>query len=187
MTGKSYTCHNCPRGRGPHCVRCSRVDFDDIRIQHQPHNRAELQAAQTKPPSTPVTSLPPAVENRLREFIFDLFDLDPLQLHLLSHVRNGGTPNTFGRTFAAFLKSSIMYGQRKYRARWNRTVDEIGANITRATAWAIWDAMVKKSPLLAIFQTWAQGHGGRKAKPKARRARRYVQTVMPFFDEGQPC
>ena len=134
MTGKSYTCHNCPRGRGPHCVRCRRVDFDDIRIQHQPHNRAELQAAQTKPPSTPVTSLPPAVENRLREFIFDLFDLDPLQLHLLSHVRNGGTPNTFGRTFVAFLKSSIMYGQRKYRARWNRTVDEIGANITRATA-----------------------------------------------------
>lgn len=127
-----------------------------------------------------MTSLPEDIEDTIRQALFNLFDLEPVQLMLLCHVRHGGTPNTFGREFSAFLKSSIKYGKRRYKARWHRTCAEIGAIINRATAWAIWNAMVRKTPLLAIFQTWGEGHGGRKSKP--RRQSRYVQTVMPFAE-----
>ena len=132
MLGKSYTCHNCPQGRGKHCARCRRVDQDDIRIQHSPHNRAELQAAAIHPASEQATTLPADIEDTLRRFLFDLFDLDPIQLMLLRHVKQGGTPTTFGRVFAAFLKSSIIYGKRKQKARWERTCQEIGAWISGA-------------------------------------------------------
>ncbi len=163
MYGKSYTCHNCPKGRGPHCATCRRVDQDDIRIQHSPHNKAEFQASSIQAASGQATALPDEIEDTLRRFLFDLFDLNPTQYLLLRHVIQGGTPSTFGRTFAAFLKSSIIYGKRRHRARWERTCDEIGAWISRATAWAIWNEMVKKFPLLSIFQTWDKGHGGRQA------------------------
>ena len=183
MHGKAYTCHNCPKGRGQHCVRCRRVDQDDIRIQHSPHNRSELQAAAIQPPAEQATNLPSDIEETLRRFLFDLFDLDPTQLMLLRHVKRGGTPGTFGREFASFLKSSIIYGKRKHKARWDRTCDEIGAWISRATAWAIWDNMVKKSPLLAIFQTWDKGHGGRQAEATGD-DKRQVQMLMDFATEG---
>ena len=183
MIGKSYTCHNCPRGRGPYCARCKRVDQDDIRIQHSPHNRAELQAAAIHPPSERATTLPAEVEDKLRRFLFDLFDLDPIQLLLLRHVKQGGTPATFGRTFSAFLKSSIIYGKRKQKARWDRACEEIGAWISRATAWAIWDGMVKKSPLLAIFQTWDKGHGGRQAEDFDADDCRQTQMLLDFANE----
>lgn len=185
MTGKSYTCHNCPKGLGAHCARCRRVDQDDIRIQHSPHNRAELQATTTHPPSEQATALPAEIEDKLRRFLFDLFDLDPIQLLLLRHVKQGGTPATFGRHFAAFLKSSIIYGKRKHRARWERTCQEIGAWISRATAWAIWDGMVNKSPLLAVFQTWEPRHGGRQADDFTQEDARQVQMLLDLgIEEG---
>lgn len=185
MLGKSYTCHNCPKGRGQHCVRCERVTQDDIRIQHSPHNRSELQAAAIRPPSEQATTLPADIEDTLRRFLFDLFDLDPIQLLFLRHVKQGGTPNTFGHTFAAFLKSSIIYGKREHRARWNRTCDEIGALISRATAWAIWNGMVKKQPILAIFQTWGKGHGGqRPTGAAADNDWRQIQSEFDFGTEG---
>ena len=183
MLGKSYTCHNCPQGRGKHCARCRRVDQDDIRIQHSPHNRAELQAAAIHPASEQATTLPADIEDTLRRFLFDLFDLDPIQLMLLRHVKQGGTPTTFGRVFAAFLKSSIIYGKRKQKARWEQTCQEIGAWISRATAWAIWDGMVKKAPLLAIFQTWDKGHGGRQAEYAADEDKRQIQAEFDFGTE----
>lgn len=181
--GKSYTCHNCPQGRGPHCVHCKRVNQDDIRIQHSPHNRTELQAATIRPASEKATNLPDDIEDTLRRFLFDLFDLDPIQLMLLRHVKQGGTPNTFGRAFAKFLKASIIYGKRKHRARWDRTCEEIGAWISRATAWAIWDGMIQKAPLLALFQTWDKGHGGWQPADFTEEVPRQVQMLMDFADD----
>lgn len=185
MLGKSYACHNCTKGRGKHCAQCRRVDQDDIRIQHSPHNRAELQPAAIHPASEQVTTLPADIEDTLRRFLFDLFDLNPLQLMLLRHVKQDGTPTTFGRAFSSFLKSSIIYGKRNHRDRWNRTCDEIGAWISRATAWAIWDGMVKKQPLLAIFQTWDKGHGSRKTTGDAYESDpRQTQGEFDFGMEG---
>lgn len=180
MPGNVYTCHNCPDGRGPHCARCRRVDQDDIRIQHTPHNRAELQAAAAQPTSERATGLPAEVEDRLRRFLFDLFDLSPVQLIMLRHVKHGGTPNSFGRAFAAFLKSSITYGDRARKAEWERTVEEIGAHVSRATAWAIWDGMVKAHPLLAVFRAWDRGHGGRRAEEDGDDDGRQVQAEFDF-------
>ena len=85
--------------------------------------------------------------------------------------------------FSAFLKSSIIYGKRKQKARWDRACEEIGAWISRATAWAIWDGMVKKSPLLAIFQTWDKGHGGRQAEDFDADDCRQVQMLLDFANE----
>ena len=157
-------CHNCRIGPSKACLTCRRVSQDDIRIQHTPHNRSELQGTTTAPASRKATDLPDEVEDKLRRFLFDLFDLDPIQLLMLQHVKQGGTPVSFGATFARFLKASIKYGDRERRADWNRAVETYGAHIGRATAKAIWDGMVKKSPLLAVFQTWDKGHGGRQAE-----------------------
>lgn len=184
MTGKSYACHNCRRGPGPHCAKCRRVDQDDIRIRHSPHSRAELQAAARPPASEPVTDLPADVENRLRIFMFDLFDLSPIQLLLLQHVRDGGTPGTFGRAFAAFVKSSVIYGDRSRRAQWERTCDEMGANVSRATAWAIWNGMLRRNPMLAVFRTWDEGHGGRQADAEREDEGRAVQAEFDFGADG---
>lgn len=183
MNGKSYTCHNCPKGRGQHCVRCKRVDQDDIRIRRSPHNRSELQAAAVLPPGEQATTLPADIEDALRRFLFDLFDLNPLQLLLLRHVKHGGTPNSFGRAFAAFIKGTITYGDRAQKARWERTVAEIGAHVSRATAWAIWDGMVKAHPLLAVFRIWDKGHGGRQAAD-GDDDRRRVQGEFDFGTGG---
>ena len=171
-------CHNCRRGIGKHCETCKRVSQDDIRIQHTPHNRSEMQAAMPQPASEQATGLPGDIEDKLRQFLFDLFDLDPIQLLLLQHVRRHGTPVSFRAYFAKFLKNSIKYGNRAHKERWEQMVDEVGANIGRATAKAIWDGMVKKSPLLAVFQTWDKGHGGRQAEE--RDEPREVQGLLDF-------
>ena len=174
------TCHKCRIGPSDACLACRRVSHDDIRIRHTPHNRAEHQAAAAQPAGEQATKLPAEVEDRLRRFLFDLFDLNPIQLLMLRHVRDGGTPNSFGRAFAAFLKSSITYGRREERARWERTVDAIGAHVSRATAWAIWNGMVKAHPLLAVFRTWANGHGGRRAEANGDDDGREVQGEFCF-------
>ena len=171
-------CHNCRLGVGKHCETCKRVSQDDIRIQHTPHNRSEMQAAMPQPASEQATGLPSDIEDKLRQFLFDLFDLDPIQLLLLQHVRRHGTPVSFRAYFAKFLKNSIKYGNRAHKERWEQMVDEVGANIGRATAKAIWDGMVKKSPLLAVFQTWDKGHGGRQAEE--RDEPREVQGLLDF-------
>jgi hypothetical protein len=174
-------CHNCRRGIGKHCETCNRVSQDDIRIQHTPHNKSELQAAMPQAASEQATGLPSDIEDKLRQFLFDLFDLDPIQLLLLQHIRRHGTPVSFRHYFAKFLKASIKYGDRAHRERWEQTVDEIGANIGRATTKAIWEGMLRKMPVLAIFQTWDKGHGGRQASEEPDEPRH----VQEFFDFGE--
>lgn len=142
-TGKSYTCHNCKRGRGPHCVRCRRIDFDDIRIQHKPHNREELQAATITLPWGQVTNLPADVENALRHFLFAVTSLDALQfiaaLHLLRRGRRRALAKTI-RAFAADVRAHLM-GPRAH-----------------ATVWAKWKNVVGRLPeLCAAIPKW-EGH-----------------------------
>ena len=122
-------CHNCRIGPSKACLTCRRVSQDDIRIQRTPHNRSELQATTTPTAGRKSTDLPDEIEDKLRRFLFDLFDLDPIQLLMLQHVKQGGTPVSFGSTFARFLKSSIKYGDRERSADWNRAVETYGAHI----------------------------------------------------------
>ena len=178
-------CHNCRIGPSKACLTCRRVSQDDIRIQHTPHNRSELQATAPAPASRKATDLPDEVEDKLRRFLFDLFDLNPIQLLLLQHVRLRGTPVGFRNYFARFLKSSIKFGKRECAAEWERTVDEIGANIGRATAKAIWDGMVEKMPMFAIFQSWDKGRGGRQAEEPDEP--RQVQTEFDFGEGALTC
>lgn len=179
-------CHNCKIGPGPACQHCKRVNQDDIRIQHTPHNRSELQATAPQTASEKATNLPEDIENTLRTFLYDLFDLSPVELLLLQHVRKHGTPVSFCRCFSQFLKGTIKYGERTRRAEWNRAVDEIGANIGRATTKAIWDGMIKRLPLLAVFQTWDKGHGGRQADEEIEDEPRCVQGELDF-GTGEAC
>lgn len=176
-------CHSCKIGPGDACATCKRASQDDIRIAHTPHNRSELQAALPQPTSEQATTLPADIENTLRCFLFDLFDLDPIQLLLLQHIRQHGTPVSFRSYFAKFLKSSIKYGVRESRDEWEQTVDRIGANIGRATTKAIWDGMLAKMPLLALFQTWDKGHGGRQAASETDEPRSY----QPELDFNGGC
>jgi hypothetical protein len=115
-----------------------------------------------------------------------LFDLDPIQLLLLQHVRQNGTPTSFRDAFAKFLKGTIKYGERSRRAEWEQAVDEIGANIGRATTKAIWDNMIKEMPLLAVFQSWNKGHGGRQATENEEDTDepRQVQGLFDFNGTG---
>lgn len=157
-------CHNCKTGPGAHCADCKRVSQDDIRIQHTPHNRSELQAATIQPRSERATPLPVDVEQKLRAFLFDLFDLSPIRLLLLQHVRQHGTPVSFRGYFLKFLKDSIKYGVRERKPEWDALCEQIGAHIGRATAKAMWDNMLEQNPLFAVFQSWDKGHGGRQAE-----------------------
>ena len=160
-TGKSYTCHNCQRGRGTHCVRCRRVDFDDIRIQRNPHTREELQAATIAHPWGKVTNLPADVEDALRHFLFAVTSLDALQfiaaLHLLRRGRRRALAKTI-RAFAADVRAHI--GK---------------PNSNRATVWFKWKSMVRRLPeLLAAVPKWeghapGRGHGRGRGHGHGRR------------------
>ena len=153
-TGKSYTCHNCQRGRGQHCITCKRITQDDIRIQRQHHNREELQAATIKHPWGKVTNLPADVEDALRHFLFAVTSLDALQfiaaLHLLRRGRRRALAETI-RTFAADVRAHI--GK---------------PNFNRATVWAKWKNVIGRLPeLCAAIPKWeghapGNGHGRRR-------------------------
>ena len=152
-TGKSYTCHNCQRGRGQHCITCKRITQDDIRIQHKQHNREELQAATIAHPWGKVTNLPADVEDALRHFLFAVTSLDALQfiaaLHLLRRGRRRALAETI-RAFAADVRAHI--GK---------------PNFNRATVWAKWKNVIGRLPeLYAAIPKWeghapGSGHGRR--------------------------
>lgn len=144
-----FACHNCTKGRGLHCVHCRRVDQDDIRIQHSPHNKAEFQTSTIQTASGRATSLPEDAEDALRRFLATVAGLDVLSFVAALHfARRGGRGRLAAtlRQFAADIRS--------YR----------GGAPDKAVIWAKWHSTKGKIPEIAAVRTWAQGHGGRKAE-----------------------
>ena len=160
-------CHNCKKGPSKACVACKRVSQDDIRIQHTPHNRSELQAAQIQQPRGNVTALPEDVEDILLRLLCTVTALDPVDALLLLHVAKGGTPNTFADTLKAIDRELKTYGKR----------------ISRATAQAKWNAVISKFAPFAALRSWGIGHGGRKARKRVKAEPRRVQATFDFAED----
>ena len=149
------TCHSCKIGPGEMCATCRRVDQDELRIAHAPHDeRPELTRWTPPQPSEQATPLPEDVEDALRRFVFNVFDLTPLQLLLLRHVRHGGTPCTFGKMLAAFMKGVVKYGDRSRAREWCEAVDGIVGEVSRQTASSMWNALCERMPHFRHFQSW---------------------------------
>ena len=147
-----FACHNCDIGPGPACYECKRVDQDDIRISHSPHNREELQATMQQAASEKATSLPDETEDALRLFLVTVTGLDVVSfVAALHYMRRGGRRRLAGviRRFAADV--------REYN----------GAKLSRATVFAKWQAITEKIPELAAVRSWTQGNGGRKTAEDA--------------------
>ena len=145
-------CHSCNTGPGPACFKCKRVEYDDIRISHSPHNRDELQATMQQAASEKATSLPDETEDALRRFLATATGLDVVSfVAALHYMRRGGRRRLAGiiRRFAADV--------REYN----------GAKLSRATVFAKWRAITEKIPELAAVRSWTQGHGGRETAEDA--------------------
>ena len=146
-------CHNCRIGPGALCASCKRVNQDDIRIRHAPHNRDAYTPAVTirSPKSTP---LPDEAEDKFRRFIYGLRDLTIMQWRLLYHVWHGGSPSTFGAMVTDVIKRTGLYGDRERRAEWEAAVGAIGPHVSRQTASLIWNRLCNKFEVFRHFQTW---------------------------------
>lgn len=140
-------CHNCQYYGTRRCLKCKRIEQDDIRIQHTPHNRDELTVSHIQQPSTPATRLPEDVEDILRRLLCTVTALAPLDALLVLHVAQGGTPSTFG----------------SYINRFKAQCNGYGAEISRATAKAKWESICKRFSPFAALRSWGIGHGGRLA------------------------
>lgn len=102
-------CHSCRRGRGEHCLTCRRVEQDDIRIAHSPHNRDELTASAPSAGSGQCTDLPGETEDRFRQSLMALFDLSPIELLLVQHVMRGRTFASFGDVLGKVADKAAKY------------------------------------------------------------------------------
>ncbi len=155
-------CHNCDRGPGAACITCKRIDQDDIRIEREAKNvNPELgEATYTPDPAAAIdggddaqqgaTTLPADDEDALRRFLATVTGLDALAFLVALHFARRGRSRNLAQAVRDFAADVRAY---KASARGMR----------RATIQAKWETLVAKIPALAVFRSWAQGHGGRKA------------------------
>ena len=156
-------CHNCTRGPGAACITCKRIDQDDIRIKREPKNvNPELcEATYTPdpasaidgdepPPAKTATGLPELDEDTLRRFLATVTSLDALSFLAALHFARRGRSRNLAQAVRDFAADVRAYAA--------------GAHgMQRATVTAKWNTLTRKIPALAVFRSWAQGHGGRKA------------------------
>lgn len=96
----------------------------------------------------------------------------------------GVKPHTVSDYARKGLLVPFRMGERGQRAQWERTCDEMGANVSRATAWAIWNGMLRRNPMLAVFRTWNEGRGGRQADAEREDEGRAAQAEFDFGADG---
>lgn len=156
-------CHNCDRGPGDACLTCKRIDQDDIRIKREPKNiNPELgEATYTPdpaaaidgyepPPANTATGLSEGDEDALRRFLATVTGLDALAFLAALHFARRGRSRNLAQAVRDFAADVRAY---KASAR----------GMSRATIQKKWKTLVAMIPALAVFRTWAKGHGGRKA------------------------
>lgn len=138
--GKISACHDCKwNGAGsPRCIKCKRVNQDDIRIRKTPHARSEMIGANPTPQDPPTTCTPLSEENeqKLRIAMATLFGLDPIQLLLVQHIMRGGRLSEFGDTLRKTHEQI-----RRYRGS------------ERAQAGMMRNAVFSRAPILAPVLT----------------------------------
>ena len=156
-------CHNCTRGPGAACITCKRIDQDDIRIRKEPKNQnpdlgtatytpdpaAAIDGGEL-PPAKTATGLPEGDEDALRRFLATVTSLDALSFLAALHFARRGRSRNLAKAVRDFAADVRTY---KASAR----------GMSRATIQAKWESLVAEIPAFAVFRTWAQGHGGRKA------------------------
>lgn len=82
--------------------------------------------------SEPVTDLPEDVENRLRIFLVELFQLDFNELMLLKCIMNKMTLTDFGREMEKLAKSNVAFSRfRAFQTR-KRLLAKLGAGFAAA-------------------------------------------------------
>lgn len=105
-------CHNCPDRSNPDrlekCLKCNRADDMSYHGTTVHLNGKEVAAP---PPTQPrqVTNLPPDVEDKLREAMCSLFDLDPIELLLVQHLIRGGKLSTFADRLVKVTNRIVRY------------------------------------------------------------------------------
>lgn len=91
-------CHNCKYREDPdrleRCLKCTKID-DDSYHGKVVHLNGRNPPAVPQRPSVYVTSLPPEIEDKLREAMTTFFGLDPVEYLLIHHLFHGGKLSSF--------------------------------------------------------------------------------------------
>lgn len=114
---KSRLCHKCPHDgkKSAACLSCASAESYDY--GHSPHVADGYDAPQVPTEgSGPVTAFGEDVEDGLRRFLFDLFDLAPLELLLLRSIMRGKSLADFARETAAFVRAASARPMTRHHA-----------------------------------------------------------------------
>ena len=85
--GKTLICHKCPYAGTDKCITCTRGDEN---TQHKQYVLEGYDPPQHDTSgSEQVTPLPDEVEDKMRKFLYDLFDLTPLELLCFLGIMRG--------------------------------------------------------------------------------------------------
>ncbi len=137
---KTYACHNCRKGLGPHCIRCGRVDLYEKKLCYEPRadNVEALAVAAQKSEPSSLTPLPPHVEDLFLQSFCAVPTLSPVEALLLHHVAKGKTPGTF----------------QEYLVKASNEIREELPGLYHRKCFRLWDGIVRKCPLLQSIVTW---------------------------------
>lgn len=105
-------CHKCPfnNSGSEECLKCQCAQETSY-----PYQKYILDGVQIEQPSTqgsePVTNLPDEVEDKLRKFLFSLFDLSPNEILCLQAIMRGQSLSEFAREMEKSAKSNKSFSR----------------------------------------------------------------------------
>lgn len=114
---KSRLCHKCPHDgmKSAACLSCTSAESYDY--SHGLHVADGYDAPQAPTVgSAPITAFGEDVEDGLRRFLFDLFDLAPLELLLMRAIMRGKSLTDFARETAAFASAASARPMTRHHA-----------------------------------------------------------------------
>lgn len=137
---KSINCHKCPNKGTDKCIACKKVDEDTK------HKQYLLEGYEPPQPDTSgseqVTNLPDDVEDKMRKFLFDMFDLDWNELMLLKATMNSLSLTEFGQQMEQLSKQNWSFSRfRAFQTR-KRLLRKLGDGFAGALL-----TMGQKKPL----------------------------------------
>lgn len=127
---RTINCHKCPNKGTDKCLTCKKVDEDTK------HKQYVLDGYEPPQPDTSgseqVTNLPDETEDKMRKFLFTLFDLDWNELMLLKSVMNQMTLTEFGAQMEKLSKDNWNFSRfRAFQTR-KRLLKKLGDNFAQA-------------------------------------------------------
>lgn len=126
---KHPECHNCPfhNTGSEECLQCQCKEEYSY-----PYGKYLMDGVQFQAPDTSgseqVTNLPDEVEDKLRKFLFSLFDLSPNELLCIQAIMRGQSLSEFARDMEQMSKSNKSFSRfRAFQTR-KALLTKLGGN-----------------------------------------------------------